>query len=290
MKTQEFEDRYSWTETESGCWIDPKGHAISTQRETGRKRVSVQGKSYYLDRLAYFVYRGDIKESLILKRTCNDRFCINPYHGIVLEERIPTNGMTSKPCKKCGEIKHFTEYGQRTGGNGRRASCLACENMAKINAIAKHEEIINRKEAIKNKRLLERQKPKPGMTPEQVAIARSKDAAYFRDKYHSDPKMHVYEIARRRIYNKTVVKGYKTISALELLGCSRGEYATYIESLFVDGMDWTNSGTTGWHIDHIKPLASFDLSDLEQQRQAFHYTNTQPLWAEDNYAKRRNNE
>jgi hypothetical protein len=48
-------------------------------------------------------------------------------------------------------------------------------------------------------------------------------------------------------------------------------------------MSWQNYGE--WHIDHVRPLASFDLSDPAQQRAAFHFSNTQPLWAKENLAK-----
>jgi hypothetical protein len=47
-------------------------------------------------------------------------------------------------------------------------------------------------------------------------------------------------------------------------------------------MSWDNYGIAGWHIDHIKPCCTFDLTDLEQQKQCFHYTNLRPLWAKDN--------
>jgi hypothetical protein len=50
-------------------------------------------------------------------------------------------------------------------------------------------------------------------------------------------------------------------------------------------MSWNNYGIKGWHIDHIKPCSSFDLSDLEQQKKCFHYTNLQPLWWYDNLIK-----
>ena len=48
-------------------------------------------------------------------------------------------------------------------------------------------------------------------------------------------------------------------------------------------MTWDNHGE--WHIDHIKPCASFDLTDADQQRECFNYTNLQPLWAKDNLSK-----
>ena len=77
-------------------------------------------------------------------------------------------------------------------------------------------------------------------------------------------------------------KAYKTA---ELLGCSIPEFKEWIASQFEDGMSWDNYGLHGWHIDHIRPCASFDLTDPEQQKQCFHYTNQQPLWAKDNMAK-----
>ena len=80
--------------------------------------------------------------------------------------------------------------------------------------------------------------------------------------------------------------GYKSAATLELLGCSLEKVRAHLEAQFLPGMSWDNWTSDGWHIDHIRPCASFDLSDPEQQRACFHYSNLQPLWASDNCAKR----
>ena len=72
---------------------------------------------------------------------------------------------------------------------------------------------------------------------------------------------------------------------MALLGCSAEQLRTHLEEKFTDGMSWDNYGYRGWHIDHIRPCASFDLTDPQQQLECFHYTNLQPLWAEDNFKK-----
>jgi len=77
----------------------------------------------------------------------------------------------------------------------------------------------------------------------------------------------------------------KDKSPIELIGCSISDLKFYLESQFKDGMSWENHGIKGWHIDHIKPCSSFDLTDIEQQKQCFHYTNLQPLWWKDNLLK-----
>ena len=72
----------------------------------------------------------------------------------------------------------------------------------------------------------------------------------------------------------------------ELMGCNTEFFKNYIESKFKDKMSWDNYGLYGWHIDHIKPCASFDLSKEEEQKRCFHYSNLQPLWAKQNIKKR----
>ena len=83
----------------------------------------------------------------------------------------------------------------------------------------------------------------------------------------------------------SVIKGYKSAKSKECLGCDHDHLKKHIESQFIEGMTWENHGTHGWHIDHIIPLSVFDLSNHEDQRKAFHYTNLRPLWWQDNIAK-----
>jgi hypothetical protein len=56
------------------------------------------------------------------------------------------------------------------------------------------------------------------------------------------------------------------------------------EAQFLPGMTWENRSE--WHIDHRLPCAAFDLLNPVHQRACFHFSNLQPLWAEDNQRKR----
>lgn len=108
----------------------------------------------------------------------------------------------------------------------------------------------------------------------------------------ADPQYKMKKTLRGRLTsalrNRGVPKAAKTEA---LLGCSYAKFVTHIESLFRPGMTWANHGMwrvgqpMTWHVDHIKPCSSFDLTDPEQQRICFHYTNLQPLWAIDNLLK-----
>jgi len=51
-------------------------------------------------------------------------------------------------------------------------------------------------------------------------------------------------------------------------------------------MTWENYGK--WHIDHILPCSSFDMSKESEQRKCFHYTNQRPLWKKENLSRARN--
>ena len=81
------------------------------------------------------------------------------------------------------------------------------------------------------------------------------------------------------------VKKGGTMRISKLIGCTTKKLTIHLESQFKTGMSWDNYGLYGWHVDHIKPCSSFDHTDPEQVKQCWHYTNLQPLWAEDNLAK-----
>lgn len=71
----------------------------------------------------------------------------------------------------------------------------------------------------------------------------------------------------------------------ELKEYKKKYWKKYLEERFKVGMNWDNWSQTGWHIDHVKPLSSFKLSNESEIKKAFHYTNLQPLWAKDNHSK-----
>ncbi len=109
------------------------------------------------------------------------------------------------------------------------------------------------------------------------------------NKYHQQRKKTdiSYKLAcnlRTRLY-QALKANYKAGSAVRDLGCSVAELKLHLESLFQAGMDWNNWSKYGWHIDHVKPLSKFDLTDREELLKACHYSNLQPLWAVDNIKK-----
>ena len=85
---------------------------------------------------------------------------------------------------------------------------------------------------------------------------------------------------------KALHRDQKTDTTINLLGCDIEFLKSYLANKFTVGMSFKNYGK--WHIDHIKPCCSFDLSKPSEQRKCFHYTNLQPLWAVDNLCKGKN--
>ena len=80
----------------------------------------------------------------------------------------------------------------------------------------------------------------------------------------------------------------KTKPSISYLDCS----AEYFNEYFEKKMDLWNEHhdvKMTWdniHIDHIKPINAFNLDDEEEFLKCCHYTNMQPLLAEDNLSKR----
>ena len=98
-------------------------------------------------------------------------------------------------------------------------------------------------------------------------------------------KNYAIRVNLRNRLNAAVYNKQKAGSAVKDLGCTIENFIKHIEGKFAEGMSWDNWGRKGWHIDHIKPLASFDLTDRQQFLEASHYTNMQPMWWRANLTK-----
>ena len=195
-----------------------------------------------------------------------------------------------KICPHCKENKSIKEYYKQT------SVCKSCkklwylknkENVLKKEKnyrdknkekISKRKRIYNQLERVKNK--------KSSLSLKYYYKNKEKIFKYRREKYKKDPLFKLLHNTRRRIQKILNIKDIKKKnSTYELIGCTPNDLKIHLQSKFKEGMSWDNYGFKGWHIDHIKPCASFDLSDIEQQKQCFHYSNLQPLWWWENISK-----
>jgi hypothetical protein len=117
---------------------------------------------------------------------------------------------------------------------------------------------------------------------ENKKIIREKNNKWKNDKRKNDGfyRMKINLRKRLRDYLIGESKGKRT---KEIVGLDKINFKLYVENKFVDGMSWENYGE--WHLDHIIPLCS--ANNNEEALRLNHYTNLQPLWAEDNLRKNR---
>lgn len=187
---------------------------------------------------------------------CKD--CNKKKNNRVLNK--PTKDMPDKTCTKCNCIKEATEYRFRTN------VCIECE---------------------KNK-MYEWRKQNPEKFKEHIQRYRSnpefrgKINEYRRNKYNTDIIERIRHLCRLRI--RQLIKSKKDNIHYNLLGCSYTTLVKWLEFNFYDDISWDNYGTV-WHIDHIRPCSSFDLTNITEQYRCFNWKNLAPLYAKDNISK-----
>ena len=217
-------------------------------------------------------------------------------------------------CNKCKEDKPSTlEYFNKSNLNEKYHLCRKCKSeIDKQYRIENHSNILEkqRNHYKENKsKILDNQKTYNQGRKEDIAEYQTnywqknkeelkayraswrkanweKRKTRHQEQYDNDPCYMILHTTRTRV--RALIKnsnGVKDCRTLELLGGDLDVVKKHLERLFLPGMTWDNHGVYGWHIDHIKPCASFDLTDPKGLKECFHYTNLQPLWATDNLSK-----
>jgi hypothetical protein len=111
---------------------------------------------------------------------------------------------------------------------------------------------------------------------------------YCREYVKSKKEKNTQYKIKSRITNKIyqAIKGnYKKGQGVNYLGCDIKFYKNYISSMFIKDMSWDNWSIKTWHIDHIKPINSFDLTNEEELKLCFNYKNTRPMFWLENIKK-----
>lgn len=182
---------------------------------------------------------------------------------------------TGTPCERAGHIST-----RKTSSGG----CWECDYGDHVQKIKSDPEYSARRDELRRKRYednkekyLEKQR-----TYKKKPESRDWHRKYESIKRNTDFNYLLSKSLRDRLY-KAVTRDSKIHSATILVGCSIDELRLHLESQFVDGMNWNNYGE--WHIDHIRPCSSFDLSDPSQQAECFHFSNLRPLWEYENKSK-----
>jgi hypothetical protein len=227
-----------------------------------------------------------------------------------------------KTCTKCGVEKPLDEFYKNSHSkNGIYPSCKVCckeHKAANKNRLKEYNKKYNKKYYTVNKDKIKQHVKEYSKTikdkiheynKEYRTTNKNKIAAHRKEfyvinkdrinernkKYRQANKGKLNEYKRNRIQSDSLFalisrlrgrtrkffKGKKSKSSEEILGAPYEVVMKHIESLFTEGMTWENRSK--WHIDHYIPLASAETE--EEMYRLCHYTNLQPLWAEENLRK-----
>ena len=207
--------------------------------------------------------------------------------------------MELKKCIKCGEDKSKEEFHILSAAlDGRYPYCKVCRkklaskyylnNKKKLDAANKEYNRKNKKRIRKRQR--EWYQENRGRILKEHKQRRQNNTTYMRERRRNDPTFRMLGNMQNGVWSclKGRTKNSRTFSYIDK---SPEELMNYLEKQFTEGMSRENYGK--WHVDHIRPLASFEFDKYKEGsaefeallREAWHYTNLQPLWAADNISK-----
>jgi len=224
-----------------------------------------------------------------------------------------------KKCTKCGEEKPADRehYHINKGGKyGLRSMCIPCwrsrvrELIKQPEVAAKRKEYASRyvesgENAKKNREWRKKNPDSARMSAikwkeknkdrirETAQKCRDKNRDKYREKQRRvDAKLQTkpYHVLKKRfkarlrqMLKKKTVLG----SSERLFGFTREKLVLHIENKFSEGMSWEALLRGEIHIDHIRPIASFNINSIEDPdfKACWSLDNLQPLWAKDNLLK-----
>jgi hypothetical protein len=221
-----------------------------------------------------------------------------------------------KQCSKCLDIKSLDCFYYRQARNTYQSFCRECKNK-RDTAYRNRPEVKVRNNTPERKEYLKEKSQKYRNDPENVeklkkyreerrANSEIRQKEYEVNKqYRANPDNREKIRKMKRDYERKRKKedvGYKiknnlrnrirdalngtnkSEKTMDLMGCDIEFFKIWLEFLFDENMSWENYGSY-WHMDHVKPCELFDMTEEEEQKLCFHWTNIQPLEGNENKSK-----
>jgi len=202
-----------------------------------------------------------------------------------------------KVCTNCFISKNETEF-FKTKNNNLRGECKDCFNVKRKERYNKNKQ----KELERNKIYRQKNKEKIYLLNKTYQKVNKEKVNTYKKKWLENNLEKRKEVSKRYQRKKREDNYYRILDAFrssfylmlkknsaskkfKLLKYNREDLIKRIESTWTEGMNWDNYGKNGWHIDHIKPLSSFDINKQEELNKAWDLNNLQALWASENLSK-----
>jgi|694.fasta_scaffold91682_1 hypothetical protein len=199
--------------------------------------------------------------------------------------------METKVCSKCEKEKPLLEYNVCSRvKDGRKAECRECQRISGKKYRFENKEKIkeyntkwNKENQEYYKKYFEEYYTVNYDKEKERKLKWSRENRKYSNDYQKQRKKKdiLFRIISDMRNSVNRYLKYKSKSTFEIVGCTPELLKEHLEKQFTDGMTWENRSK--WHIDHIIPLSSAKTE--EELYKLCHYTNLQPLWAEDNMKK-----
>lgn len=192
-----------------------------------------------------------------------------------------------KKCCSCRETRTLDMFhNSKNGKYGKHHCCKICRKnespRKEYSAIWRNENKELKSKLDKEYRIKNKDKIRDYRKTEKAKLIKAKSDKKYYLKSIQNPNILIAMRMRSMIseYAK-----HKTDKTFKMLGYSTIELVNHLEKKFTEGMSWDNYGRGGWHIDHIRPLASFNKEDSNWLSIAFSLDNLQPLYESENCSK-----
>jgi len=204
--------------------------------------------------------------------------------------------LKTKRCRRCGKIKPVSEFNEHKKTKDKlQYWCKECQKeWREKNPGYQRKWRENNPEYMKKryKNNLKFDKNWQGNSLQDYFYNIVDYTKYYNPEKNRERNKKRYSILRNRLSQNISVAIYQSLKGNKqgnhwenLVGYTLQELIPHLENLFKPDMSWENMGK--WHIDHIRPISSFDFNSYNDPefKQCWALKNLQPLWASENLSK-----